>query len=866
MSDIGGIFNKSKYIIDNLDRAIEEEWLEVYYQPIIRTSNGRVCGEEALIRWEDPVLGMLNPMDFVPALEAVNAVHRLDLYVLEKTLQKMEDQRKRGLYVVPTSVNLSQVDFYTCDIVEEVTRRVEESKISRRLIAIEVSERSLTIGNDFVISQLEQFRDLGFQVWMDDYGSGDTALTILQNMHFDALKINMFYVQQISKSERARIILTELVRLAMSLGMETVIEGVEFENQVEFLQEIGCTKLQGFYYCKPIPSSKIFERYEKGMAIGFENPDESSYYSAVGRIGLYDLSFARSNNNELANYFDSFPIAIVETDGKTLRIIRDNNVFRTFVSQNIPGANTSGIYRFDDSKKANEDKEDVKTVGIYTLNCIRNCAKTGKRAIIDDRMPDGNIVQILLQRIAVNPVTKVSAVVIAILQVNETQSNTDSLTYNYIARALSEDYIDMYFVDMESGDYVEFNPDGYNRDVAVERRGTDFFRAAESQIKKRIYAEDVDIMLKSFTKRNIKKTIEEQGSYTLTYRLMMNGKPTYVNLKAVRIRTDNRHIIIGINNVDSQVRQQEIIERANEERLMYSRVMALSGDFICFYSVDPETEHYVCFTATQEFEKLNIPTEGDEFFGLSRDNSRKVVHPKDLKDYLKVFTKENILNSISKHGVFIYNYRFLINGVITHVCLKATLVKEKTGDKLIVGIIDVENQVLMEQEYAANLKEAEDKATKDQLTGVKNKRAYVDEEEYLNVQISVGNDIQFAIVVCDINGLKQVNDNMGHAAGDAYIKEGCEMICDAFSRSPVFRIGGDEFVAVVQGKDYEYLESRIERIGKANAKNKKNGKVTIAIGYSVYDKKDKFVSDVFERADSLMYANKKKMKAADKNV
>jgi diguanylate cyclase (GGDEF)-like protein len=107
---------------------------------------------------------------------------------------------------------------------------------------------------------------------------------------------------------------------------------------------------------------------------------------------------------------------------------------------------------------------------------------------------------------------------------------------------------------------------------------------------------------------------------------------------------------------------------------------------------------------------------------------------------------------------------------------------------------------------------------------------------------------------------------MGHAAGDAYIKEGCEIICDAFSRSPVFRIGGDEFVAVVQGKDYEYLESRIERINKTNAKNKKNDKVTIAVGYSVYDKKDKFVSDVFERADSLMYANKKKMKAADKNV
>lgn len=851
MDKMGGTFNKSKYLIDNFDRALAEGWVEVYFQPIIRTSNGRVCAEEALVRWEDPRLGMLNPMDFVPSLEAVNIVHKLDLYVLEIALAKMNEQIRRGLYVVPTSINLSQMDFYTCDVVEEVAKRVEKANISRRLIAIEVSEETLSAGNDYIISQLEQFRDLGFQVWMDDYGSGDAALTILQKVHFDALKINMFFVQQIKKSERARIILTELVRLAMSLGMETVVEGVEFKEQIDFLQEIGCTKLQGFIYSKPLPISQIFARYENGTAIGFENPKESSYYSAVGKISLYDISFARNNTNELANYFDAFPIAILETSETSLRFVRGNESFKRFMNKNFPDKNLYSEYIFGKNHKS---------VGVYTMNSIRKCGENGKRRIIDDRTSDGHIVQMLLQRVAVNPVTKVAAVVIAILQVNEGQTSADSLTYNYIARALSEDYVDLFFVNMDTEEYVEYNPDGINRDVSVEMRGQDFFRRLDYEYSRRVYADDIELMRNSFTKENILKMIDERGSYSITYRRMVQGVPTHVILKAVKVRSDRNHILIGINNIDAQIKERELIEKVKEERIMYSRVMSLVGDIFSIYSVDPDTEQYVCFNSTDELDEFNIPMEDDNFFAESRENAKRIVHRDDLREFLSVFTKENVLTNIKNHGIFIHKYRFKLQDETIHVMLRATLVEENTGSKLIVGIMNIENQFMMEQEYAANLQAAEDKAFKDQLTGVKNKRAYVDEEERINLQIKTGYDFEFGIVVCDINGLKQINDTKGHQAGDAYIKEGCEIICDAFSRSPVFRIGGDEFVVIVQGKDYDHLNSRISKITKINDKNKKNGKVTIAVGSSVFNKGDKFVSDVFERADSTMYANKKKMK------
>ena len=856
MGVFGEEFNKNKYIVDNIDRALSEGWIEVYYQPIIRTSNGRVCGEEALVRWEDPVFGMLNPIDFVPTMEAVNKVHLLDLFVLERTLEKMEEQLKRGLFVVPTSVNLSQVDFYTCDVVDEIATRVEKSKISKHMIAISVSEDAINPGDNFILSQLEQLQELGFQIWLDDYGSGDAAPAVLQLMHFDLLKINIFFVRQIANSESARIILTEFVRMAMSLGMETAVEGVESAEQVDFLNEIGCSRMQGFYYCKPISVSQILERYEKGTAIGFENPKETEYYAAIGKINLYDISFARLNG-DLDNYFDTFPVAIVESNDDVIKIIRENQAFRNFLYSN------SGIEGRDFIYKVKENAKE--SAGEYTVNAIRKCAKDGKRVIFDDRTRHKKTIQLLLQRVAVNPVTKVAAVAVVILQIGDTITQADTLTYNYIARALSEDYINLFYVNMDTDEFVEYNPDGLNRDVSVEKKGTDFFNKTLKNFFSRIYSEDLDMMNKSFTKDKIIKSLKNKGTFSITYRRIVNGEPIYVNLKAVKVREDDNYILIGINNVDDQVKQREAIEKIKEERKAYSRIMALSGEFINIYSVDPVTNNYVSHNSSEEYGRLNLAMKGEDFFEETARNVWHTFHPDDIKDFLKVFDKKTVLKRIEEDGIFVYKYRVMVENQVVHWCLRATLIQEDNEARLLVGVMNIEKQVVQEREYATSLIEAEERATKDQLTGVKNKRAYADEEEHLNTQIQAGLEVKFAIIICDLNGLKQVNDNLGHQAGDDYIKEGCMILCDAFARSPVYRIGGDEFVAIAQGKDYEMIENRLGKIDRANKRNDKANSVTMAVGWAKFSKEDRFVSDVFDRADSAMYENKKKMKEIIKN-
>ena len=259
-----------RYLINHLDQALEERWITVYYQPIVRAASGRVCDEEALSRWIDPVKGMISPGVFIPILERARLIYKLDLYMLDRILEKMKEQARMGLPVVPHSVNLSREDFDSCDIVEEVRRRVDEAGIGHELITVEVTESMVGSDFEFMKEQIRRFQELGFAVWMDDFGSGYSSLDVLQDIRFDLLKFDMRFMHRFSEGRESRIILGELMNMASRLGIETVCEGVETEEQLEFLRGVGCTKIQGFYYSKPIPFEEIAERGEKGTWIGYE--------------------------------------------------------------------------------------------------------------------------------------------------------------------------------------------------------------------------------------------------------------------------------------------------------------------------------------------------------------------------------------------------------------------------------------------------------------------------------------------------------------------------------------------------------------------------------------------------------------------
>jgi len=667
--------DQRQYVLENFDRAIEERWIKVYYQPIVRAVNGRVCDEEALARWVDPDRGVLSPAEFIPALEEAGLVYKLDLYVLDRVIEKIKYQIDEGFDMVPHSINLSRSDFDACDIVEEIRKRVDASFLARDLITLELTESIIGSNFEFVKKQVERFQDLGFSVWMDDFGSGYSSLDVLQSIKFDLIKFDMSFTQKLDEDESGKVVLTELMKLATALGLDTVCEGVETEEQARFLQEIGCSKLQGYYYKKPIPLAEILERYEKGIQIGYENPEESAYFEAIGRVNLYDLSVIASGyGDELQNIFNTLPMGIVEISGETPHFVRANQSYRDFMERFF-GLDLAEAHRGPSAARF--------APSAAFMRLCKQCCEQGGRLFYDEQMPDGSTVHSFMRRIGVNPVTGAAALVFAVLSVEDAD---EGMTYAAIARALAADYYNLYYVDVETEQFIEYSSPIGGEELAMERRGENFFAAAHRDAMRLIFKEDRDAFASAFTKEGVLNELDKQGMFTITYRLIREGEPVYANMKIMRMQPDGRHLIVGVSIVDSQMKQKAELDRIRSEREMLAGVMALSGEYMALYIVDLESGRYIEHSATSQYDSLDIAKQGSDFFAQSIVNIEKVIVPDDLQGFQERFSKESVMREIEENGTFQIRYRLVVNGEPQPVVLKMARIRESDGDRLIAGV------------------------------------------------------------------------------------------------------------------------------------------------------------------------------------
>ena len=672
--DMRDVALKHQYVLENFDRALDEKWIKVHYQPIVRAITGRVCDEEALSRWIDPERGTLYPDEFIPVLEETRLIYRMDLYVLEQILEKIKIQEKYGIDVVPTSVNLSRSDFETCDIVEEVRSRVDAAGIDRGMITIEITES--IIGNDFdyMKEQVERFRSLGFQVWMDDFGSGYSSLDVLQSIKFDLIKFDMNFLKKMDKGSNGKIIMKELMKMATSIGVDTVCEGVETEEQVEFLRDIGCSKLQGFYFSKPVNFSDMVEGFRKGICFGYEDREELDYYASIGRVDLSSLAVIASREMEdMQNVFDNIPMAVVEYQNGRLAFIRSNEEYRSFVYR-VFGVDLSDSVREIQTIYLKEDAP--------FMRLIQNCRGSSASAFYDHPLMDGSVVHYFARRISSDPVRGRYAVAVAVLSVTDADEGT---TYAEIARALASDYNNLYYIDLDTEEFIEYSSVAGKEEIAEERHGEHFFASARRDAKQVIYEEDLDSFLAVFNRENIIKQLNDTGAFTLTYRQIDAGVPVYMNMKITRMPGGN-HIIIGVSTVDAQMKQKELLEKTQKERDTLARIMTLDEGYLSLYSVDPETGQYFEYGSSDDFGTLGIAKKGDDFFEDTRVRSEGLIHPDDEAQYMKMITRDSIMKMIRERGAYTYSYRLLINGKYRPVSLRIAYLKESDGEKLVAGI------------------------------------------------------------------------------------------------------------------------------------------------------------------------------------
>lgn len=266
------LYWKRRYIIENFDRALSEGWIKVYYQGIFRAETRKIAAFEALARWVDPIRGTISPGEFIPVLQRYHQVYKLDLFMLEQVCREIPLRRDNGLPLVPVSVNFSRQDFDHADIPAEMNALYEkyglESCVGKDYFIVEITEQDVAIGAEGFRSQLKRIRENGYKLWLDDFGSGYSSISMFSQFEFDLIKYDMELLRHLDDHGGAnRIILKELVYVANQLGLHTLAEGLEDERQLAFLKEIGCELVQGFYFYRPEPLDEILFRIRGGMII-----------------------------------------------------------------------------------------------------------------------------------------------------------------------------------------------------------------------------------------------------------------------------------------------------------------------------------------------------------------------------------------------------------------------------------------------------------------------------------------------------------------------------------------------------------------------------------------------------------------------
>lgn len=328
--------------------------------------------------------------------------------------------------------------------------------------------------------------------------------------------------------------------------------------------------------------------------------------------------------------------------------------------------------------------------------------------------------------------------------------------YTHLAHALARGYSELYYVNMDTDEFIEFHTDDERGVLNEARLGTDFFEGCERDVKLFVHEEDQAAFVQAMNRQFLEEALDGNKFFELTYRRLKGDVPFYVQMKVSRMEDDKRYIVIAISDVDELMRQRRAEEQIKEERIIYARLHALTGNVICVYVVDPETNSYREFSATDDYvENFAQAKEGKDFFETVREVASLYNYPHDLKRFLSAFTKENIMAKIEQNGIFTLTYRLMMEDSPVYVLMKATLAEEQEGLRLIVGLYNVDVQVKQEKEYEKRLAKAEIEASVDAMTGVKNKHAYLETETRMDRQITEHSQQPFAVVIFDVNDLKR---------------------------------------------------------------------------------------------------------------
>ncbi len=374
--------DRSKWIREHVEAALENGEFEAWYQPIVRSVTGAISDFEALARWKSPEKGMISPGEFIPILEELGLSALLDETMLRNVLTDIQWKIQAGVEVQPVSVNLSQTDFADDTLVGRLTALVDEAKVSHDDIVFEITESASVEAPEVLTRVIAEFHANGFKVWMDDFGSGYSSLNVLAQYDFDLIKLDMKFLQSFSMDGKGATVLRHILAMAQELKMLTLVEGVETLEQFMFLKSYACDRMQGFFFQRPQPLSYYKEhdfRIGDTPSFGGEHRATGDYYDRIkfDQVGDDDLPPV------LASFLKEAPQAMLELRDNYLTFLHSNMEYMTFLVRH-------GI--------VTPNPEDVRVRGEWKLEIqpylkayVMESKEKDAWIPFTDQMPDGEI-------------------------------------------------------------------------------------------------------------------------------------------------------------------------------------------------------------------------------------------------------------------------------------------------------------------------------------------------------------------------------------------------------------------------------------------------------------------------------------------
>lgn len=308
--------------VEKFNDALSKGNIKPYFQPLTRAISETICGVEVLARWIDDENGLVLPCDFIQKLEENRIIYKLDLTILEEVCKFYNKCQYKD---ITFSVNISGVDFEEIDMFKSITKIIEKYNIPPSIIHLEITETTMLYDTIDIKKIFNKFRNAGFEIWIDDFGSGYSSLNVLRDYSFNVLKMDMALIDQFNINSKK--IITSVINMSKKLGMHTLAEGVETKEQVLFLKNIGCEIIQGYYYARPMNGEELIKFLSNKK---IETKDEYKFWNEVGKVNFLSADPLLSLKNYSINddiTTELAPLAFVEYEKGKINYIYLNDTY-----------------------------------------------------------------------------------------------------------------------------------------------------------------------------------------------------------------------------------------------------------------------------------------------------------------------------------------------------------------------------------------------------------------------------------------------------------------------------------------------------------------------------------------------------------